>query len=95
MKKKIIGLLFVVSLVCGMHSKVHADQINDSIQGQVQVVREKLSGTEGLYAVEISDEEAEQIAKDRALEDINWNNCECDVDNQIVYCCYKEGTEDE
>lgn len=62
MKKKIIGLLFVVSLVCGMHSKVHADQINDSIQGQVQVVREKSSGTEGLYAVEISDEEAEQIA---------------------------------
>ena len=62
MKKKIIGLFFVVSLVCGMHSKVHADQINDSIQGQVQVVREKSSGTEGLYAVEISDEEAEQIA---------------------------------
>lgn len=62
MKKKIIGLFFVVSLVCGMHSKVHADQISDSVQGQVQVVREKSSGTEGLYAVEISDEEAEQIA---------------------------------
>ena len=40
-------------------------------------------------------EEAEQIAKDRALEDIDWNNCECDADNPIVYCCYKERTEDE
>lgn len=40
-------------------------------------------------------EEAEQIAKDRALEDIDWNNCECDTNNPIVYCCYKEGTEDE
>lgn len=29
-------------------------------------------------------EEAEQIAKDRALEDIDWNNCECDADNPIV-----------
>lgn len=60
--ERIVALFFVVSLVCGMHSKVHADQINDSIQGQVQVVREKSSGTEGLYAVEISDEKAEQIA---------------------------------
>ena len=59
--ERIVALFFVVSLMCGMHSKVHADQINDSIQGQVQVVREKSSGTEGLYAVEISDEEAEQI----------------------------------
>ena len=42
-----------------------------------------------------TEEEAEQIAKDRALEDIDWNNCECDADNPIVYCCYKEGTEDE
>lgn len=25
-------------------------------------------------------EEASQIAKDRALEDIDWNNCSCDVD---------------
>lgn len=24
-----------------------------------------------------TEEEAEQIAKDRALEDIDWNNCEC------------------
>lgn len=35
-------------------------------------------------------EEAEQIAKDRALEDIDWNNCECDTGNPIVYCCYEE-----
>ena len=40
-------------------------------------------------------EEAEQIAKDRALEDIDWNNCECDTGNPIVYCCNKEKTEDE
>lgn len=39
--------------------------------------------------------EAEQIARDRALEDIDWNNCECDVDNTIVYSCYKEESEDE
>ena len=39
--------------------------------------------------------EAEQIARDRALEDIDWNNCECDVDNPIVYSCYKEESEDE
>lgn len=38
--------------------------------------------------------EAEQIARDRALEDIDWNNCECDVDNPIVYSCYKEESED-
>lgn len=40
-------------------------------------------------------EEASQIAKDRALEDIDWNNCSCDVDGQTVYCCYKEASEDE
>lgn len=40
-------------------------------------------------------EEAIQIAKDRALEDIEWNNCSCDVDEQIVYCCYKEDLDDE
>lgn len=34
--------------------------------------------------------EAIQIAKDRALEDIDYNNCECDTSNPIVYCCYKE-----
>lgn len=39
--------------------------------------------------------EAEQIARNRALEDIDWNNCECDVDNPIVYSCYKEESEDE
>ena len=39
-------------------------------------------------------EEAERIAKDRALEDIYWNNCDCDVDNSIVYCCYEEESED-
>lgn len=38
-------------------------------------------------------EEAEQIAKDRALEDIDWNNCECDMGNPIVYCCYEEEPE--
>lgn len=41
-----------------------------------------------------TEEEAIQIAKDRALEDIEWNNCDCDVDNQIVYSCYKEESED-
>lgn len=40
-------------------------------------------------------EEAEQIAKDRALEDIDWNNCECDMGNPIVYCCYEEEPENE
>ena len=40
-------------------------------------------------------EEASQIAKDRALEDIDWNNCSCDVDGQTVYGCYKEASEDE
>lgn len=38
--------------------------------------------------------EAIQIAKDRALEDIDWNNCDCDVDNSIVYSCYEEESED-
>lgn len=28
------------------------------------------------------------------LEDIDWNNCSCDVDGQTVYCCYKEVSED-
>lgn len=39
--------------------------------------------------------EAIQIAKDRALEDIDWNNCECDVGNPVVYCCYGGESEDE
>lgn len=38
--------------------------------------------------------EAIQIAKDRALEDIDWNNCDCDASNPIVYCCYEEETEE-
>lgn len=41
-----------------------------------------------------TEEEAIQIAKDRALEDIDWNNCECDASNPIVYRCYKEESED-
>lgn len=32
-------------------------------------------------------EEAEQIAKDRALEDVEFNNCNCN-DTVSVYCCY-------
>ena len=39
--------------------------------------------------------EAIQIAKDRALEDIEWNNSDCDVDNTMVYSCYEEESEDE
>ena len=39
--------------------------------------------------------EAIQIAKDRALEDIEWNNSDCDVDSTIVYSCYEEESEDE
>ena len=27
-------------------------------------------------------------------EDIDWNNCDCDVDNSIVYSCYEEESED-
>ena len=34
-----------------------------------------------------SREEAEEIAKDRALEDIDYNNANCD-DDVCVYCCY-------
>lgn len=45
-------------------------------------------------SVIIATEEAEQIAKDRALEDIDWNNCECDTGNPIVYCCYKEDSDE-
>lgn len=37
-----------------------------------------------------SRDEAIQIAQDRALEDIDWNNCECDVDSSIVYSCWEE-----
>lgn len=38
--------------------------------------------------------EAIQIAKDRALEDIDYNNCECDTSNPIIYCCYKEDSDE-
>lgn len=37
-----------------------------------------------------TEEEAIQIAKDRALEDVDYNNCSADIDNPIVYCCYQE-----
>lgn len=33
-------------------------------------------------------EEAEEIAKSKALEDIDYNNC--DTDYPIVYCCLEE-----
>ena len=42
-----------------------------------------------------TEEKAIQIAKDRALEDIDWNNCNCDVSDPIVYSCYEEELEDE
>lgn len=45
--------------------------------------------------IEELEAEAIQIAKDRALEDIEWNNSDCDVDNTIVYSCYEEEPEDE
>lgn len=35
-------------------------------------------------------EEAEKIAKSKALEDIDYNNCDCNTGNPIVYCCFKE-----
>ena len=35
-------------------------------------------------------EEAEEIAKSKALEDIDYNNCDCDTSNPIVYCCLEE-----
>ena len=28
------------------------------------------------------------------LEDIEWNNCDCDASNPIVYYCQKEETEE-
>lgn len=37
-----------------------------------------------------TEEEAIEIAKGRALEDIDYNNCNCDMDNPIIYCCYEE-----
>lgn len=37
-----------------------------------------------------TEEEANEIAKTRAEEDIDWNNCECNVDKATVYSCWKE-----
>lgn len=34
-------------------------------------------------------EEAEQIAKGKALEDIDYNNGELNDDDVMIYCCYK------
>lgn len=34
-----------------------------------------------------------EIAKDRALEDIDYNNCNADTDDPIVYCCYPKNEE--
>ena len=42
-----------------------------------------------------TEEEAIQIAKDRTLEDIDYNNCNADTDNPIVYYCYAENKERE
>lgn len=33
-------------------------------------------------------EEAESIAKDRAMEDIEVQNCDIDIDDPIIYCAY-------
>ena len=38
----------------------------------------------------ITKEEAEKIAKSKALEDIDYNNCDCDTGYPIVYCCLEE-----
>lgn len=40
-----------------------------------------------------TEEEAIQIAKDRALEDIDYNNCDADTDNPIAYCWHQENKE--
>lgn len=37
-----------------------------------------------------TEEEAIEIAKDRTIKDIDYNNCNCDMENPIVYCCYEE-----
>lgn len=38
-------------------------------------------------------EEAIEIAKSKALEDIDYNNCYCNTGNPIVYCCFEEETD--
>ena len=35
-------------------------------------------------------EEAEEIAKVRASEDIDYNNCNCEVDNMSVWSSFEE-----
>ena len=40
-----------------------------------------------------SREEAEEIAKDRAMEDIDYNNAV--ADDAIVYCCYPTDEDEE
>lgn len=35
-------------------------------------------------------EEAMQIAKNMALQDIDWNNCDCDIDGMMIYGCWEE-----
>lgn len=38
-------------------------------------------------------EEAEEIAKMRALEDIDYNNCDCEIDNMNIWSSFKEDVE--
>ena len=38
-------------------------------------------------------EEAEEIAKARASEDVDYNNCDCEVDNMSVWYSFKEDNE--
>lgn len=40
-------------------------------------------------------EEAEEIAKTRASEDIDYNNCDCEVDNMSVWSSFKEETNEQ
>ena len=45
----------------------------------------------GLHDIQAdTKEEAEKIAKSKALEDIDYNNCDCDTGYPIVYCCLEE-----
>lgn len=37
-----------------------------------------------------TEEEAREIAKNKALEDIDYNNCDCDVDHLTVYSSFEE-----
>ena len=39
-------------------------------------------------------EEAIEIAKSKALEDIDYNNCECNTGNPIAYCCFEEESDE-